>query len=101
MPPKKTAVRPPTVGEAIRTRQAAMRAKVEALRDKYVEPILARFPKMLPTKPDSAAKYAIISSIIWFAVALLLALLLAVKLVFPKLLAQFPWMSYGRLAGAE
>ena len=100
MPPK-TGVRHPSVGEAIRARQAAMRAKVDALRDKYVEPILQRFPNMLPTKPDSAAKYAIISSIIWFAVALLIALLLAVKLVFPKLLSQFPWMSYGRLAGVE
>src|SRR5918996_1464578 len=100
MPPK-TGVRHPSVKEALLARRAEMRAKVEALRDKYVEPILARFPKMLPTKADSAAKYAIISSIIWFAVALLLGLLLAVKLVFPKLLAQFPWMSFGRLAGAE
>jgi cbb3-type cytochrome c oxidase subunit I len=101
MPPRKTGVRHPSVGEAMRARQAEMRARVDALRNKYVEPILLRFPKMLPTKPDSAAKYAIISSMIWFAVALLLALLLTVKLVFPKLLTQFPWMSYGRLAGAE
>jgi cbb3-type cytochrome c oxidase subunit I len=100
MPPK-TGVRHPSVKDAIRARQAEMRAKVEALRDKYVEPILARFPGMLPTKPDSAAKYAIVSSIVWFAVALLIALLIAVKLVFPKLLQQFPWMSFGRLAGAE
>ena len=101
MPQTKTGVRPPKLRDVMRTRQAAMRAKVDALRNRFVEPILLRFPKMLPTKPDSAAKYAIISSILWFAVALLIALLLAVKLVFPKLLAQFPWMSYGRLAGAE
>jgi cbb3-type cytochrome c oxidase subunit I len=78
-----------------------MKARVQALKNRFVEPILQRFPRMLPTKPDSAARYAIISSIVWFAVGLLMALLLAVKLVFPKLLAPFPWMSYGRLAGAE
>src|SRR5947208_4982450 len=87
--------------EVILARRAEMKARVEALRNKHLEPILARFPHMLPTKPDSAAKYAIVSSILWFAVGLLLALLLAVKLVFPKLLAPFPWMSYGRLAAAE
>ena len=101
MPRRKEAVRPPSLGEAIRARQTAMKARVEALRDRFVEPILARFPGMLPTKPDSAARYAIVSSILWFAVGLLLALLLAVKLVFPRLLVQFPWMSYGRLAAAE
>jgi cbb3-type cytochrome c oxidase subunit I len=89
------------VKEAILARQAEMKARVEALKNRFVEPILQRFPRMLPTKPDSAARYAIVSSIVWFAVGLLMALLLAVKLVFPKLLAPFPWMSYGRLAGAE
>jgi cbb3-type cytochrome c oxidase subunit I len=85
----------------MRARQAKMKARVEALKNRFVEPILRRFPRMLPTKPDSAARYAIVSSIVWFAVGLLIALLLAVKLVFPKLLATFPWMSYGRLAAAE
>ena len=101
MPPRKKGVRPPTLKEAILARQAQTHAKVDALRQKYLEPVLLRFPVMLPTKPDSAARYAIISSILWFAVGLLLALLLAVKLVFPKLLARFPWMSYGRLTAAE
>jgi len=101
VPRRKQAVRPPTLGEAMRARQAHMKARVEALRNNLVEPILARFPGMLPTKPDSAARYAIVSSIIWFVVGLLFALLLAVKLVFPRLLAQFPWMSFGRLAAAE
>ena len=101
MPPKKRGVRPPTLKEAFKARNDEMKARVDALKNKYVEPILQRFPGMLPTKPDSAAKYAIISSIVWFTVGLLLALLLAVKLVFPKLLAVFPWMSYGRLASAE
>ena len=101
MPQKKRGVRPPTVKEAMLARRAEMKARVEALKNRFVEPILQRFPRMLPTKPDSAARYAIISSIAWFTVGLLLALLLAVKLVFPKLLATFPWMSYGRLAAAE
>ena len=101
MPPKKRGVRPPTMREAMRARQAAMRARVERMREEHLEPILARFPHLLPTKPDSAAKYAIISSIAWLTVGLMMALLLAVKLVFPKLLANYPWMSYGRLAGAE
>ena len=101
MPPKKQAVRPPTLREVMRARRAEMKARVERIRNQFVEPILARFPGMLPTKPDSAAKYAIVSSTIWFTVGLLLALLLAVKLVFPQLLTQWPWMSYGRLAAAE
>jgi cbb3-type cytochrome c oxidase subunit I len=101
VPPKKQGVRPPSLGEVFRAKNAEMKARVEKLRNTYVEPILQRFPRMLPTKPDSAAKYAIVSSVLWFAVGLLLALLLAVKLVFPRTLAQFPWMSYGRLAGAE
>ena len=78
-----------------------MKARVEALRNKHLEPILARFPHMLPTQPDSAAKYAIVSAVLWFAVGLLLALLLAVKLVFARLFAPFPWLSYGRLAAAD
>ena len=101
MPPTKRGVRPPTLKEAFKARNAEMKARVDALKNRFVEPILQRFPRMLPTKPDSAARYAIISSIVWFTIGLLLALLLAVKLVFPKLLAVFPWMSYGRLAGAE
>jgi cytochrome c oxidase cbb3-type subunit I len=101
VPPKKQGVRPPSLGEVIRAKNAEMKARVEKLRLTYVEPILQRFPRMLPTKPDSAAKYAIVSSVLWFAVGLLLALLLAVKLVFPRALVQFPWMSFGRLAGAE
>ena len=101
MPPRKRGVRPPTLGEAMRARREAMKARVERIRLERIEPILARFPRLLPTAPDSAAKYAIVSSIVWFAVGLLMALLLAVKLVFPRLLASYPWMSYGRLAGAE
>jgi len=101
VPPRKRGVRPPTMREAMRARQAEMKARVERLRQEHLEPLLARFPRMLPTKPDSAAKYAIISSIVWFMIGLLMALLLAVKLVFPRLLAAFPWMSYGRLAAAE
>jgi cytochrome c oxidase cbb3-type subunit I len=89
------------MGEAMRARQAEMKARVEKMRLKYVEPILARFPGLLPTKPDSAAKYAIVSSLVWFTVGLLMALLLAVKLVFPSFLAPSPWMSFGRLAAAE
>ena len=101
MPPKKQAVRPPSLREVMRARQAEMRARVERLRNQFLEPILARFPGMLPTKPDSAAKYAIVASTIWFVVGLLLALLLAVKLVVPGLLSQYSWMSYGRIAAAE
>jgi len=87
--------------EVILARRAEMKARVEAMRLKYLEPLLQRFPRMLPTQPDSAAKYAIVSAILWFGVGLLLALLLAMKLVFPKLLAPYPWLSYGRLAGAQ
>ena len=87
--------------EVVLARRAEMKARVEAMRMKYLEPILQRFPRMLPTAPDSAAKYAIVSAILWFAVGLLLALLQAMKLVFPKLLAPYPWLSYGRLAGAQ
>jgi cytochrome c oxidase cbb3-type subunit I len=101
VPPKKRGVRPPSLGEAMRARQAEMKARVEKMRLRYVEPILARFPRLLPTKPDSAAKYALVSSLVWFTIGLLMALLLAVKLVFPRLLAPFPWMSFGRLAAAE
>lgn len=101
MPPKKQAVRPPSLGEVMRARRAEMKARVERIRNQFVEPILARFPGMLPTKPDSAAKYAIVSSTLWFVVGLLLALLLAIKLVFPELLANVSWASYGRLAAAE
>jgi hypothetical protein len=101
VPPKKRGVRPPTLGEAMRARQAEMKARVEKMRLRFVEPILARFPRLLPTKPDSAAKYALVSSLVWFTIGLLMALLLAVKLVFPRLLAPFPWMSFGRLAAAE
>ena len=101
MPPKKQGVRPPAMRDVMRARQAAMRARMEAIRLHRIEPILQRFPRILPTKPDSAAKYAVVSSILWFMVGLLIALLLAVKLVFPRLFAPFPWLSYGRLAGAE
>jgi cytochrome c oxidase cbb3-type subunit I len=101
MPPKKQAVRPPTMREAMRARQAAMKARVEKLRERYVEPILARFPGILPTKPDSAAKYAIVSSTIWFVIGLLLALVLAIKLVIPGFLSQYSFLSYGRLSAAE
>lgn len=94
-------VRPPTLREVIRARRAEAQARVEALRARFVEPALARFPRILPTAPDSAARYAIVSSIAWFLVGLLLALLLAVKLVFPEFLSQFSWTSYGRLAAAE
>jgi len=87
--------------EVIHARRAEMKARVERLREQFLEPVLSRFPRMLPTKPDAAAKYAIVSSVLWFLVGLLLALLLVVKIVFPRLLTQFPWLSYGRLAGAE
>lgn len=100
MPPMKRGVRPPTLAEGMRARQAAMRARVEALKNRFLEPILARFPRLLPTRPDSAAKYAMVASIVWFAVGLLLSMLLAVKLVFPEFLIVFPWLGYGRLAGA-
>lgn len=101
MPRRKQAVRPPSLREAMKARQAAMRARIDAIRNQFIEPILARFPGLLPTKPDSAAKYAIVSSTVWFIVGLALALLLAVKLAFPEVLTSFPWLSYGRLAAAE
>ncbi len=101
MPPKKQAVRPPTLKEVIRARQAEMKARVERIRNNLIEPILARFPGMLPTKPDSAAKYAMVSSTIWFLVGLLLALVLAIKLVVPGFLSHFSFLSYGRLVAAE
>jgi cbb3-type cytochrome c oxidase subunit I len=101
MPPRKQAVRPPTLGEVMRARQAEMRARVDKLRNRYIEPILARFPGMLPTKPDSAAKYAMVSSTIWFAVGLMLALVIAIKLVFPGFASEISFLSYGRLAAAE
>ncbi|MGH2784061.1 MAG: cbb3-type cytochrome c oxidase subunit I [Actinomycetota bacterium] len=101
MPPKKQGVRPPKLKDVMRARQAEMKARVEKIRNNLIEPILARFPGMLPTKPDSAAKYAMVSSTIWFVVGLLLALVLAIKLVVPGFLAQFAFLSYGRLAAAE
>lgn len=101
MPPKKQAVRPPTLKEVMRARQAEMKARVERIRNNLIEPILARFPGMLPTKPDSAAKYAMVSSTVWFLVGLMLALLLAIKLVVPGFLSQFSFLTYGRLAAAE
>ncbi|MGH2726692.1 MAG: cbb3-type cytochrome c oxidase subunit I [Actinomycetota bacterium] len=101
MPPKKQAVRPPSLRDVMRARQAEMKVRVEKVREQFIEPILSRFPGMLPTKPDSAAKYAIVSSTVWFIVGLLLALLLAIKLVVPEFLDQWAWMSYGRLAAAE
>ncbi len=100
MPPKQ-AVRPPSLSVVMRARRTQIKARVEKIRLQVIEPILARFPGMLPTKPDSAAKYAIVSSTVWFVVGLLLALLLAIKLVVPEFLDQWAWMSYGRLAAAE
>lgn len=101
MPPKKQAVRPPTIKAVVLARRAEMRARVDRIRSTMIEPILARFPGMLPTKADSAAKYAMVSSTVWFVVGLLLALLLAIKLVVPDFLSQVSFLSYGRLAAAE
>lgn len=94
-------VRPPTMREVVMRRRAETLARLEALRNRYLEPILQRFPVILPTAPDSAARWGLYSSLVWFIVALLMGLLLAVKNVFPQLLEQWPWMSYGRLRQAE
>lgn len=78
-----------------------MKARVDAMREQFIEPILARFPHMLPTTPDAAARYALYSAIAWFVIWILMAATLAIKLVFPQFLDQFGFMSYGRLRQAE
>lgn len=78
-----------------------MKARVDALREQFIEPILSRFPHMLPTTPDAAARYALYSAIAWFVVWILMAATLAIKLVFPQFIDQFGFMGYGRLRQAE
>ncbi|GAC1408875.1 MAG: cytochrome-c oxidase, cbb3-type subunit I [Actinomycetota bacterium] len=78
-----------------------MRGRIEEMRERFIEPLLSRSPRLLPTKPDAAARYALYSAIAWFVLWMLMAAVVAIKLVFPKLLHQFPWMSYGRLRPAE
>jgi cbb3-type cytochrome c oxidase subunit I len=87
--------------EVVMRRRAETLERLEELRNRYLEPILKRFPVILPTAEDSAARWGLYSSLVWFIVALLMGLLLAVKTVFPQFLDQWPWMSYGRLRQAE
>lgn len=91
----------PTPREGIMKRREEMKARVDALRAKHVEPLLARFPRMLPTAPDSAARYALYSALLWFVIWILIAATTALKLVFPEFIDQFGFMSYGRMRQAE
>ncbi|HEX9696288.1 MAG TPA: cbb3-type cytochrome c oxidase subunit I [Actinomycetota bacterium] len=78
-----------------------MKARVDALREQLLEPLLSRFPRILPTAPDSAARYALFSALMWFAIWILIAATTAIKLVFPEFIDQFGFMSYGRMRQAE
>ncbi len=91
----------PTPREGMMRRRKEMEERIAQIRERYLEPILGRFPRILPTKPDSAARYALYAAIAWFAVWMLMAAVLAIKLVFPDFLNQFGFMSYGRLRQAE
>lgn len=91
----------PTLREAMTSRREEMLARLNKIKDAYLEPILARFPNMLPTKPDSAARYALYAAMVWFAIWMLMAAVVALKQVFPGFLDQFAFMSYGRLRQAE
>ncbi|WP_170270220.1 cbb3-type cytochrome c oxidase subunit I [Heliorestis acidaminivorans] len=50
---------------------------------------------LLSTEKDSAAKYMMLSSLIWLIVPSLLGLFLAIKLVWPDFLNQSPYLSFG------
>lgn len=91
----------PTTREGMMRRRSEMQAVMAELKNRFVEPILGRFPRILPTKPDSAARYALYAAVVWFFVWILLAATLAIKLVFPEFLHQFAWAGYGRLRQVE
>jgi cbb3-type cytochrome oxidase subunit 1 len=91
----------PTLRESVDKQRAEMKARVNAMKNRYLEPILSRFPTMLPTKPDSAARWGLYSSLFWFLIWLLMALTRVIKVVFPGFLDNWGWMSFGRLHQAE
>jgi cytochrome c oxidase cbb3-type subunit I len=91
----------PTIRESIDKQRAEMKARMHEMKERYLEPILSRFPTMLPTKPDSAARWGLYSSLFWFLIWLLMALTRVIKVVFPGFLDNWGWFSYGRLRQAE
>lgn len=91
----------PTPREGIDRRRAEMQTLLHELKERFAEPLLSRFPRILPTKPDSAARYALYSAVIWFSIWMLLAAVVALKQVYPEFLHQFSFASYGRLRQAE
>lgn len=86
-----------TPREGIEKRRLEMQERILEMRERFVEPLLSRFPRILPTKPDTAARYALYSAIAWFTLWMLFAATVAAKLIWPKLFHQYGFLSYGRL----